>query len=148
MPTLPADAPQVFRRHERSPLHDMIRRDRAEHSRRVEALALRQAEQNALPPNTILQKTQAPYGYPGYSPLTGFSFTPSTYQGLPNSPTPPSGPMSSTDYIRLGGLIHGPGASGMYAQAYGAGGDGNSAVFACLQAICLAYPQAPARVYK
>src|SRR5262245_17634215 len=49
--------------------------------------------------------------------------------------------------IRLGTLVHGPGATEMI---YGAWhyNDSNSAVFACLSAIATAYPEAPAKVYK
>lgn len=50
--------------------------------------------------------------------------------------------------IRLGTLVHGPGASELLGMAYGAGQDGNSAVFATLMAICNAYPAAPLRVYR
>lgn len=78
---------------------------------------------------------------PGYSPLTGFSFTPGSYPGT-------NGPMSASDAIRLGVLISGPGAGDMYRQAQGYVYDGNSAVFACLQAICTAYGEAPPRTYK
>jgi len=49
--------------------------------------------------------------------------------------------------IRLGTLVHGPGAT---EAIYGAWhyNDSNSAVFACLSAIATAYPEAPAKVYK
>lgn len=56
--------------------------------------------------------------------------------------------MSASDAIRLGQLIHGPGSASLYRQANGSLSSSNSAVFACLQAICLAFPQAPPRVYK
>lgn len=138
MPTLPA-SPHV-RHREWGPLDYEIVRARDAHTREVEALVQQQARiaQGFSPTGEVLQRKQSPYGPPGYSPLTGFGFTPSSYQG----------PMSAADAIRLGQLIHGPGASGLYRSAYGAGNDGNSAVFACLQAICLSFPQAPARVYK
>src|SRR5262245_11078929 len=49
--------------------------------------------------------------------------------------------------IRMGMLVHGPGATEMI---YGAWhyNDSNSAVFACLSAIATAYPEAPAKIYK
>lgn len=50
--------------------------------------------------------------------------------------------------IRAGTLVHGPFASQMIDAAYGRGGDGNSAVFACLSAICTAYPEAPLKVWQ
>lgn len=50
--------------------------------------------------------------------------------------------------IRAGMLVHGPFATRMIDAAYGLGGDGNSAVFACLSAICTAFPEAPLRVFK
>jgi HK97 family phage portal protein len=48
--------------------------------------------------------------------------------------------------IRLGTLVHGPGATEMI---YGAWhhDDSNSAVFACLSAICTAFPEAPLKVW-
>jgi HK97 family phage portal protein len=48
--------------------------------------------------------------------------------------------------IRLGTLVHGPGASELIYQAWHHD-DSNSAVFACLSAICTAYPEAPAKVW-
>ena len=50
--------------------------------------------------------------------------------------------------IRLGTLVHGPGATALIDRAHGHGGDANSAVFACLSAICTAYPEAPLRVWR
>ena len=49
--------------------------------------------------------------------------------------------------IRLGTLVHGPGATDMYQRAWHYN-DSNSAVFACLSAIATAYPEAPAKVYR
>ena len=49
--------------------------------------------------------------------------------------------------IRLGMLVHGPGASEMYERAWHYD-DSNSAVFACLSAIATAYPEAPPKVYQ
>lgn len=48
--------------------------------------------------------------------------------------------------IRMGTLVHGPGASEMIYRAWH-NEDLNSAVFACLSAICTAYPEAPVKVY-
>lgn len=48
--------------------------------------------------------------------------------------------------IRLGTLVHGPGASEMIYRAWHYE-DANSAVFACISAIATAYPEAPARVF-
>jgi HK97 family phage portal protein len=50
--------------------------------------------------------------------------------------------------IRLGTLVHGPGASELLGMAYGAGQAANSAVFACLSTICTAYTEAQPRVYR
>jgi HK97 family phage portal protein len=52
-----------------------------------------------------------------------------------------------TAAIRSGMLVHGPWATQMLEAAYGHGSDGNSAVFACLSAICTAYPEAPLKVW-
>src|SRR5262245_66295168 len=49
--------------------------------------------------------------------------------------------------IRMGTLVHGPGASDMIYRAWH-NEDLNSAVFACLTAICTAYPEAPAKIYR
>jgi HK97 family phage portal protein len=49
--------------------------------------------------------------------------------------------------IRLGMLVHGPGASEMIYRAWHHE-DSNSAVFACLSAIATAYPEAPAKVFR
>ena len=49
--------------------------------------------------------------------------------------------------IRMGMLVHGPGATDMIYRAWH-NEDLNSAVFACLSAICTAYPEAPATVYR
>ena len=49
--------------------------------------------------------------------------------------------------IRMGTLVHGPGATDMIYRAWH-NEDLNSAVFACLSAICTAYPEAPAKVYQ
>lgn len=94
---------------------------------------------NQPPFNTVLQKKAAPFGPPGYSSLSGFSFTPASYA--------PTSSMSATDVIRLGMLISGPGSGDLYRSALTTS-IANSAVFACLQAIALAFPQAPARMYK
>jgi HK97 family phage portal protein len=48
--------------------------------------------------------------------------------------------------IRMGTLVHGPGATEMTYRAWHHE-DMNSAVFACLSAICTAYPEAPAKVF-
>jgi len=48
--------------------------------------------------------------------------------------------------IRLGTLVHGPGATEMYQRAWHYD-DSNSAVFACLSAISTAYSEAPPKVY-
>jgi len=48
--------------------------------------------------------------------------------------------------IRMGTLVHGPGASDLIYRAWH-NEDLNSAVYACLTAICTAYPEAPAKVY-
>lgn len=48
--------------------------------------------------------------------------------------------------IRMGTLVHGPGATEMLYRAWHHE-DSNSAVYACLSAICTAYPEAPLRVY-
>jgi HK97 family phage portal protein len=48
--------------------------------------------------------------------------------------------------IRMGMLVHGPGATDMIYRAWH-NDDLNSAVYACLSAICTAYPEAPATVY-
>ena len=48
--------------------------------------------------------------------------------------------------IRLGTLVHGPGATEMYQRAWHYD-DGNSAVFACLSAIATAFPEAAPKVY-
>lgn len=50
--------------------------------------------------------------------------------------------------IRSGTLVHGPGATDMLNAAYGRGSDANSAVFACLSAICTQFPEAPLRIYR
>jgi HK97 family phage portal protein len=50
--------------------------------------------------------------------------------------------------IRMGTLVHGPGATEAYARAYGMGDDANSAVFACLERICTTYVKAPLRVWR
>lgn len=52
---------------------------------------------------------------------------------------------SVSQAIRLGMLVHGPGASEMIYRAWHHE-DSNSAVFACLSAISTAYPEAPAKV--
>jgi len=49
--------------------------------------------------------------------------------------------------IRLGTLVHGPGATEMTYRAWHYE-DSNSAVFACLSAIATAYPEASPRVYR
>jgi HK97 family phage portal protein len=49
--------------------------------------------------------------------------------------------------IKLGTLVHGPGASEMIYQAWHHD-DSNSAVFACLSAICTAFPEAPLKVWR
>jgi HK97 family phage portal protein len=49
--------------------------------------------------------------------------------------------------IRMGILVHGPGATELTYSAYHYN-DANSAVFACLSAIGTAYPEAPTRVYR
>ena len=49
--------------------------------------------------------------------------------------------------IRMGTLVHGPGASEMIYRAWHHD-DLNSAVYACLTAICTSYPEAPAKVYQ
>lgn len=49
--------------------------------------------------------------------------------------------------IRMGMLVHGPGATGMIYNAWHQD-DANSAVYACLSAISTAYPEAPLRVYR
>jgi len=49
--------------------------------------------------------------------------------------------------IRMGTLVHGPGASEMIYKAWHYD-DSNSAVFACLSAIATGYPEAPAKVWN
>jgi len=49
--------------------------------------------------------------------------------------------------IRMGTLVHGPGATDMMYEAWHHS-DLNSAVYACVTAICTAYPEAPAKVYQ
>jgi HK97 family phage portal protein len=49
--------------------------------------------------------------------------------------------------IRMGTLVHGPGATDMIYRAWH-NSDLNSAVYACLTAIATAYPEAPAKVYR
>src|SRR5262245_52718132 len=49
--------------------------------------------------------------------------------------------------IRMGTLVHGPGASDLIYRAWH-NEDLNSAVFACLTAICTAYPEAPVKGYR
>ena len=49
--------------------------------------------------------------------------------------------------IRLGTLVHGPGATELYQQAWHQD-DSNSAIFACLSAIATAYPEAAPKVYR
>jgi HK97 family phage portal protein len=53
---------------------------------------------------------------------------------------------SGFNWTRVQTLIHGPGASD--AENTVKNGDGNSAVFACLMAIAMAYPEPPIRVYR
>ena len=48
--------------------------------------------------------------------------------------------------IRMGTLVHGPGATEMLYRAWHFE-DSNSAVYACISAIATAYPEAPARVF-
>lgn len=50
--------------------------------------------------------------------------------------------------IRMGTLVHGPGATDAYDAAWGKGRDGNSAVFACLMALSLAHIEPPLRVFR
>jgi len=50
--------------------------------------------------------------------------------------------------IRLGTLVHGPGASELLGYATGHGQDANSAVFACLTKVCTAYTEAQPKVYR
>lgn len=73
-----------------------------------------------------------------------YGFTTSSYIGgwpVPGHPT-------VLDAIRMGVLVHGPGASELYSAAYGYGADANSAVFACLNKLCTAYGEPPLRVYQ
>jgi HK97 family phage portal protein len=49
--------------------------------------------------------------------------------------------------IRLGTLVHGPGATEMYQSAWHQD-DSNSAIFACLSAIATAFPEAAPKVYR
>lgn len=53
---------------------------------------------------------------------------------------------SVSSAIRMGTLVHGPGATEMIYRAWHQD-DSNSAVFACLSAISTAYPEAPAKVF-
>jgi HK97 family phage portal protein len=57
-------------------------------------------------------------------------------------------PGGAESVIRMGTLVHGPGATEAYARAYGMGDDANSAVFACLERICTTYVKAPLRVWR
>lgn len=50
--------------------------------------------------------------------------------------------------LTLGTLVHGPGASELQGGAYGRGGDGNSAVFACLMALSMGHIEPPLRVWN
>lgn len=50
--------------------------------------------------------------------------------------------------LRSGMLVHGPWATEMLEAAWGLGGDGNSAVFACLMALSFGHIEAPVRVWK
>jgi phage portal protein BeeE len=65
---------------------------------------------------------------------------------------PPGGKLIDGKAVTFDGLpfipplIHGPGASEAWNTPRGA--DSNSAVFACLNAICTAYPEAPVRVFR
>lgn len=49
--------------------------------------------------------------------------------------------------IRAGTLVHGPGATDILNEAWGTGRDGNSAVFACLMALSLAYVEPPLKAF-
>lgn len=55
-------------------------------------------------------------------------------------------PADPVNWARIETLVHGPGASD--ASNLLKGGDGNSAVFACLMAVALAAIEAPKRVYR
>mgnify|MGYP003580605042 CR=1 FL=1 len=51
--------------------------------------------------------------------------------------------------LRMGTLVHGPGATELLGQAFGNyGQDANSAVFACLAYIGRKFPSAPLRVWR
>lgn len=50
--------------------------------------------------------------------------------------------------LRAGMLVHGPGATQLLDTAWGAGRDGNSAVFACLAALSFAHIEPPIRVRR
>lgn len=81
------------------------------------------------PPQSPTVEEQKLYLYPDYLPPTAAS-DPDIYAA-----------------IRMGTLVHGPGASDLIYRAWH-NGDLNSAVYACLTAICTAYPEAPAKVYR
>lgn len=53
-------------------------------------------------------------------------------------------PSSDMNWTKIEALVHGPGASGSTSE----GGDSNSAVFACLMAIALSYPEPTIGVYR
>jgi HK97 family phage portal protein len=55
---------------------------------------------------------------------------------------------TTADYLRAGGLIHGPGATDALRRAFEAGDDSNSLVAICLFRLATDFPQAPLRVYK
>jgi|SRR3990167_1775160 len=52
---------------------------------------------------------------------------------------------ASVNWTHVETLVHGPGAPPWGDRSTG---DGNSAAFACLMAICTAYPEAPLRIYR
>lgn len=53
-------------------------------------------------------------------------------------------PASDMNWTRIETLVHGPGT---YPWGENSSGDGNSAVFACLMALAMAYPEPPITVY-
>lgn len=66
--------------------------------------------------------------------------------GIPNHAI--AAPFTSADYLRAGGLIHGPGATEALRRAWELGVDFNPVASICLFRLMTDFPQAPLRVYK
>lgn len=97
--------------------------------------------------DTIRSAARAVFAIPPASAYLPAEIVPVERRAL-GYPVIPNYALTTSDHIRAGGLIHGPGATEALRRAWELGDDANSLVAICLFRLATDFPQAPLRVYR